>query len=323
MKSLFKMNKLHTGVVAAIVGGTILAAGVAEATPALIPGETIQMKYRNWEQFRNNLSDGSGNFSLPAAGTGLANGTEDLRGIMQMTSIFQPITAGSPLWSPTTTDQIWGVFYGFDLDRVSGTNFQYVGGQIDIFTLSSAIDPYAPGALGGVAGFGPNSWDYKGITDGTKGSLTPWLTLSFEPGIVPSVPTTTLNADTNVGTAPFTGAGSAYLSMTTNHGLTGTANSSLDTNTILDSLSVLHDVFMSNTFRTAKDINGDIKDDLTLIKCEGIGCQKFVGTADAGNGWNLVSEDPVIGAVPEPASIALLGLGLAGLGFSRRNKKAA
>ena len=43
------------------------------------------------------------------------------------------------------------------------------------------------------------------------------------------------------------------------------------------------------------------------------------------NGWDRVSDVnvQVFGKVPEPASVALLGLGLAGLGFARRGKQKA
>lgn len=66
------------------------------------------------------------------------------------------------------------------------------------------------------------------------------------------------------------------------------------------------------------DITGLLLDGLNAISFNGFGANDgdyVVGQVD-------MNYDSVISSVPEPASIALLGLGLAGIGFSRKKKTA-
>ena len=122
--------------------------------------------------------------------------------------------------------------------------------------------------------------------------------------------TTTLAASYNFNKNE--GLGSFYADVTG----AGTGDAQIDTQGQLG-----HDVFATNNWNLARDVNNkdadgisDGFDDIeTNVACNDITCSQFKG------GWDILSHDPVRGAaIPEPSTIALLGLGLVGMGFRKR-----
>jgi hypothetical protein len=86
-------------------------------------------------------------------------------------------------------------------------------------------------------------------------------------------------------------------------------------------------ILENNTGYTLKEQDIGLVECLTLFTCAGDGKTGLVGSGDVlggqglANGYGARSDiDARLSVVPEPASIALLGLGLAGLGFSSRRR---
>lgn len=86
-------------------------------------------------------------------------------------------------------------------------------------------------------------------------------------------------------------------------------------------------ILENNTGYTLKEQNIGVIECSTLFTCAGDGKTGLVGSGDVlggdglTNGYGARSDiDARLSVVPEPASVALLGLGLAGLGFSSRRR---
>ncbi|VXB62138.1 PEP-CTERM sorting domain-containing protein [Massilia sp. 9I] len=208
-------------------------------------------------------------------------------------------------------EDTWGIFSVQSISRVSngsliftaGTNGEYLtgmfGGIKDTYVEVSGSKSPSTLALGTGgwlnmyltgqnynASFGPNGrqgeFGYRGITN-IGGTLA--LSAVFAPGVLGGDPEYTYSS--NYANNTISGGGQAFLDVTG-----GSLKKLFDTNLQQDPNGGMHDLFMKITYGQTG--------------------------ASAGPGWTVDISGDVQGNVPEPGSLALLGLGFAGLAARRR-----
>jgi len=217
-------------------------------------------------------------------------------GVVDVTQILDP--SNNVLWNKGQDGGfISGVFDGLTVASVSGVapniNVHGSGGLIDLYLNPSPINA-AQGISGYAAaggGCAANQLCYNTVSNVAGGGV--FLNLALVSGITTD-PTQTIDATFTADTLPFAGTANAY------YDVTGGAFASTFHTLAQPSNFGNRDFFAQNTFCT----NGQ-------ASCNGTG----VGD------WQLVSDDPIRGSVPEPGTLALLAAALLGLGFVGANRR--
>jgi hypothetical protein len=219
---------------------------------------------------------------------------QNLFGLFDITQI-NTADGSSTFWNgngSTDGTQLVGYFNGLTsvADQTGGTGLSFTGGSIEIFNVANGT--YSPGT-------NPGTFDpLNQLCGGSAACLAnPWLTLDFVPGINDALGAGGDASLQAAFAATNVQAGFGYMSVTG-----GTNAAKFDTNAYTFNNFGPADMFFRSNFVLATP-----------------------QTCTNSNGWAVCSDDPIIGrTVPEPGTLALLGLGLASFaGLSRRKKKSA
>jgi len=262
--------------------------------------------------FKNVPAGWNGAFSIKLtgfesfSGNPFAAGTQNF-GILKITSIQTIGYGAKTIWSDGDNGaELTGVFGGITTDASSGgLSLRSTGGSAAFYINAAGSYAAANGSAQGLSGYAAagagctiNSLCYNGISNVAGGAL--FLSADYVPGILGGLSPITVSGSLD-GTNPLSGVASGYLNVTG-----GSEQYRFDTNSLLGGAA---DLLAKNSFCTVDNLV----------------CALYSDVGGSGpNGWQLAIDDPVKGLarLPEPASLALVGAALMGVGIARRRKSA-